>query len=744
MAAMITIGSIYVSGVDVQTVHAAESVQTFVVAGKSGDDIQNCLYEARYYGGGIVKVPAGTYELGTEPLHIYSNTTLSLDDKAVIKRASGKSSIMLMNGDWSDSEGGYSRNNNIIIEGGTWDGSNGSNSAEGNNNLYFGHATGIVVRDTVLKNCYGEHLLELTGVKGATVSNVVFDGYIGENSDENTYKEALQIDYISEATSGAFAPYDDTACDSVTISNCTFKNYSCGIGSHSFKGGVYHKNIEIENNTFQNISNIAIDAQNYSSAKINNNSCDKSVTFAVVGNSDVTANNNNCGITSKYGFYIEKAATVDIFGGNIKGAKKSGIYVENKSNVAVDSVNINECVENGIFSKESTIKAIDNNISSITYNGIYIQNPVGAADISGNTIFKTGYAGVRIDDGINNTAVKSNNIKNSETYGIVAFGVNNSVIQDNTVDSCKDYGIYIREASSLSRSKIAKINNNSVKNAPSGIVVRNTDNAIVSGNVISDVDNYGLFINENCTKTTVTNNKYTGDFGVYDKTTINNSNNTINAELKNINGQWKYMNGNKVLASYTGLTYYNGSWWYIDKGYLRFNYTGLCKYNGSWWYIRNSKVDFNSTTLVKYNGSWWYVHGGKVDFSSNTLVKYNGSWWYVHGGKVDFSSTTLVKYNGLWWYVHGGKVDFSSRTLVKYNGSWWYIHGGCVDFSSKTLVYYNGTWWYVYGGKVNFGSKTLVYYNGTWWYVHGGCVDFKYTGYVVYNGTRYHVTNGKL
>lgn len=85
MAAMITIGSIYVSGVDVQTVHAAESVQTFVVAGKSGDDIQNCLYEARYYGGGIVKVPAGTYELGTEPLHIYSNTTLSLDDKAVIK-----------------------------------------------------------------------------------------------------------------------------------------------------------------------------------------------------------------------------------------------------------------------------------------------------------------------------------------------------------------------------------------------------------------------------------------------------------------------------------------------------------------------------------------------------------------------------------------------------------------------------------------------------------------------------------
>lgn len=56
-----------------------------------------------------------------------------------------------MNGDWSDSEGGYSRNNNIIIEGGTWDGSNGSNSAEGNNNLYFGHATGIVVRDTVLK-----------------------------------------------------------------------------------------------------------------------------------------------------------------------------------------------------------------------------------------------------------------------------------------------------------------------------------------------------------------------------------------------------------------------------------------------------------------------------------------------------------------------------------------------------------------------------------------------------------------
>ena len=131
-----------------------------------------------------------------------------------------------------------------------------------------------------------------------------------------------------------------------------------------------------------------------------------------------------------------------------------------------------------------------------------------------------------------------------------------------------------------------------MKNAPSGIVVRNTDNAIVSGNVISDVDNYGLFINENCTKTTVTNNKYTGDFGVYDKTTINNSNNTINAELKNINGQWKYMNGNKVLASYTGLTYYNGSWWAVIEGHVSFNACVDMRYGEYFYSVRYGKVDF--------------------------------------------------------------------------------------------------------------------------------------------------------
>ena len=81
---------------------------------------------------------------------------------------------------------------------GAWDGSNGSSSAGTNDNMEFGHAEGITIKNTTIKNCYGEHLVEFTGVKDATVENVTFDGFIGSKSGDNAYKEALQFDYTSK------------------------------------------------------------------------------------------------------------------------------------------------------------------------------------------------------------------------------------------------------------------------------------------------------------------------------------------------------------------------------------------------------------------------------------------------------------------------------------------------------------------------------------------------------------------
>lgn len=654
--------SVDLGGLSIQNVQAAG---TYTVSGNSREAIQKCLDEAKNAGGGTVVLPKNTYYLNNEPLHIYSDTTLKLQDGAYVRRATGCSAIMIMNGDWNSSKGLYTNSKNIVIEGGTWDGSNGSSSAGTNDNMEFGHAEGITIRNTTIKNCYGEHLVEFTGVKDAIVENVTFDGFIGDkNAKENRYKEALQFDFTSKDTSEAFPPYDNTPCINAKVTGCTFKNYPGGVGSHSAASGIYHTNMSFISNAFENIDNVCIDLQNYKLATVNNNFWQGSKTpqtFITFGNSTGSTSGNVINGAGDYAIFVEKGSIVTLSGDTIKNAKESGIFAKAQSGVTIRNEDISNCKKCGIYAENSAVVISKSTVNSSGDTGIYVKNPTYKVDISDNAVDTAPSAGIRVDAGIKNMKISNNTVINTKTnkdlgFGIWILGTAGGEIINNEISQFSAYGIYVRESEKGLRSSKVVVKGNKVSNGPSGIVLRNTDGATVTGNTVSSTSDFSIFINENCNKTTINNNKYSGQIGVFDKTADTSGNAETKAEVKKLNGKWVYASGDDIVTSYTGLAQYGGSWWYISKGYLDFGYTGLCKYNGTWWYVNGGYVRFSAQGLCKYAGKWWYIKDGRINFGYKGLVKYNGKWWYVSGGQIDWSYSGTTTYNGGTYYVKNGML----------------------------------------------------------------------------------------
>lgn len=335
-----------------------------------------------------VYIPAGTYYIGTR-MYIYSNTKLVLDDNAVMMRMSSAASSpllqsacekTLLQGKTTSTVKGYAQCENVEISGGVWDGN--ASGKDYTNNIYIGHARNIYIHDTAIKNNSGAHLLELAGVKDAVVENVKLDGYKictkkGYGLSYQTVKEAIQLDYCSEPSTPAMKPYDFTACDTITIRNCSISNYMCGIGAHGYRSGVYLKNIKIENNTFQNITNCCVDLRNFKNVTVKNNTAKGYHTFLYGYNSTGKIEKNN--LTNKSFQPYTKSYRM----------YSNGIYLSTKSDFKILNNTIKNCGNNGISIASKSKATIKNN--TIKNNSQYGIKVVGAtATIKGNTVSGNG------------------------------------------------------------------------------------------------------------------------------------------------------------------------------------------------------------------------------------------------------------------------------------------------------------------------------------------------------------------
>lgn len=163
--------------------------------------------------------------------------------------------------------GGYDGFENITFKGGTLDG-NGQSNSYGSSLLRFAHAQNITIQDMTLKNTNSSHHIEFSASQNVTIDNCTFSDYYGKTTTNN---EAVQIEVLHPKHFGSYGKYDGTVNKNITIQNCTFKNLQRGVGTHAGVAGSYFTNIQIINNTFENIDGYSIIATNYLNSNISNN-----------------------------------------------------------------------------------------------------------------------------------------------------------------------------------------------------------------------------------------------------------------------------------------------------------------------------------------------------------------------------------------------------------------------------------------------------------------------------------------
>ena len=442
---------------------------TDVMFGADGTDeaddreaIQKALNMAKTVSGMItVQVPDGTYYLGSA-LTIYSNTQLVLSSKAIIRRMND-SNLMLVNGSITGSnEGGYNRSKNLTITGGIWDGnSDGSHYA---NMFYLFHAENVTISGITMKKCCGNHFIELAAVKKATITGCSFNDYIpysisneSSTSEISRTSEAIQLDFAGANSSSGAVPSDNTECQNITVTNCTFSNCLSGIGNHHAgeAGSRHHTDYTFNNNTFTNIHHTCINLYAVDNADIENNTANNVNRFmcvvsnngnTIISKNIITEGNVTTQATTSEGSCIEINASqgIHIFDNEMDGFENSILVLnataEIVNNSISNSLQAGICLENG-----SSGSITENSIINCSTHGI---NVIGSdqVTVSDNAVGKIIKHGIKIDNS-DDAVLSGNNISSAGQYGITIITSNNFIADGNTIDTIGKSGIGIGNSS---------------------------------------------------------------------------------------------------------------------------------------------------------------------------------------------------------------------------------------------------------------------------------------------------------
>ncbi len=436
-----------------------------------------------------VSIPAGDYYID-QPLRIYSNTHLLLDKGAVIHRTSkGIDRMMLHNVDRNgkmDETGGYDMSENILVEGGTWDGGDTSKASDGADILRFDHATGIEIRDCTVKNVYDCHLIELVGVKNGVVTGCRMSGFRYRKGKENNYlfaREAIQIESawtndpsdLSPDSEDAWANgsvVDGTACENIEISDNQLQNMPCGMGQHHYTEDGKYRNahVVIRNNRLQ------------CSASMKN--CKTAITCG--GMNDVKIQNNTVEGAYRFALHVTEADGVLVSGNKISGSSYNGIMVDGGKKTVLEGNTIQKSAKHGISVLGGiTERMSGNKFKDIKQDGIAIDK--GTVKVIRKNTFKTmGKHAISIVGGTVGVGRKS-------TTGLL----------DNTIEGCSQNGISISGGvvPTISRNKISNVKNNGISITGKAKVY------LVKGNTLRKCRGHAVWSGSTAHKTVVKDNR---------------------------------------------------------------------------------------------------------------------------------------------------------------------------------------------------------------------------------------------
>ena len=434
-------------------------VRSFGAAGDGEADdteaIQTALDRAREKGGGAVWIPGGTYSVQAPPLRVYGNTTVSLAPDAVVRRDGERT--LLTNGDSEQDLPGYTGHGRIRLEGGVWDG-NGAVVSRHNNILSFGHATGITVRDTVVRDVPGYHAIELNAVRCARVVDVRFEGFT-DTAGTRSFTEAVQLDLAKSSSHfGEFGPYDDTTCTDVAFFGCSFtgsetegaRPWPTGIGSHSATLGRSHSDVRILGCHFEDCSEEGVHAYVWDRVTVQGNTfVDCGGGVCAVSVIDTKPNDTRPPDWGEPTGCSQPLSDVAVTGNTFTGTgalapvritgHPNGGWVDH---VTVTGNTVNGAARYGVHGYRARgVVCADNLLSGTSASAVHLDSVTGAG-VTGNTVTETGGAGVYLVD-VRDTVVANNSLRGIGHVGLHLQGGGLIRLNDNQVAGADSYGMRV-------------------------------------------------------------------------------------------------------------------------------------------------------------------------------------------------------------------------------------------------------------------------------------------------------------
>ena len=481
-----------------------------------------------------VVVPAGEYDLDYV-LRVYSNTTIDLHGVTLMRSGAGAGNMLRVGDEDGVNSGvtGYAYENVRVI-GGTFDGNFGENTI-----IKAFHTRNFTMEDVTVLHEKEGHMTEFAGVDGLTIRGCTFSDQ--RLTPGNYGYEAIQLDVLHpfHITNGRC---EDLPVTNVLVENCTFDSMPRAVGSHTAVHNRPHNNITIRNNTFTNMSSIAVQGLNWTNVDISRNYIENaprgitlysepggctylSSKLAAKGDTTSHASDSyqtppksnikiyfnvlkNIGSTAdKYAWYSSQGIAVlgekltsksPVDSGDESGGLPAGDYYidgasihDNYIDIRGNGVRVEDV--RGVSIADNEIICSKNSVVSDNYYGIVVRGNASASTVSYNYIKNAEVNGIYIrgTDGGKVNNVRFNRIENASNYGIGIYDMSIDKIEDNDIIGTKDIGLF------LNNSRTDSLRWNRIRNcSASGIWITGASpsNSVIESNTTdncSDSNSFG-------------------------------------------------------------------------------------------------------------------------------------------------------------------------------------------------------------------------------------------------------------
>ncbi len=217
-------------------------------------------------------IPEGTYHLSST-VHIYSNTSLLMDNVIFVRDF--QEGAMLMSGNFSEDSPYIEEEENIVIQGGTFDG-NCFDELYGAvttsfSNLYFPYAKNIQLIGVKVCNNMGGHHIKVSGVENMIIRDCIFEKYY-ENGTVITSSEREAVKFgVLYLLSRDGEVEKKLTCNNILVQNNIFRDVCQGIGFDYIPDFRTYQNIHIRNNTFVSCKKEAMILTSMSKSEVSKN-----------------------------------------------------------------------------------------------------------------------------------------------------------------------------------------------------------------------------------------------------------------------------------------------------------------------------------------------------------------------------------------------------------------------------------------------------------------------------------------